>query len=100
MRDRFIGKRTKPVKYSSARTRSSSLNHFLGGAEINETHAGLEMHPGEIAENLEFKFNSGVNRTDNPKQYGPANIPTRKIGPKRFALENDVSAWVRKKGEA
>lgn len=100
MRERLFGKRTKPVKYSSARTRVSSLQGFLGGADFNEVHTRPKLNPGEIPENLEHKFNSGVNRTDNPVQYGPANIPTRRIGKKKFALENDVAAWVRKKGEA
>ena len=100
MRDRLFGIRTKPVKYSSAKTRINSLQGFLGGADFNEVHSRPQLHPGEVAENLEFKFNSGVNRTDNPMQYGPANIPTRRIGKKKFALEIDVAAWVRKKGEA
>lgn len=100
MRERIIGRRTKPIKYSSASTRSTSFQGFMGGAEFNEVHTRPKLQPGEIAEDLEYKFNSGVNRTDNPKQYGPANIPTRKIGPARFPLENDVAAWLRKKGEA
>lgn len=100
MRERLIGVRAKPIKYSSAKTRATSLQFSMGGAEFNEVHERPKLHPGEIAENLEYKFNSGVNRTDNPKQYGPANIPTRRIGKKKFALENDVAAWVRKKGEA
>lgn len=100
MRERILGPRTRPIKYSSAKTRSTSLQGFMGGAEFNETHGPLERHPGEINEDLEYKFNSGVNRTDNPQSYGPANIPTRRIGRLKFALENDVAAWVRKKGEA
>lgn len=90
--------RGHPVKYSSNDTRGVSLHGLMGGAEINEDWHGLEIHPIETPENLEVRFNSGVNRTDCPGMWGPAHVD-RRLANKVCQTQNEVAGWKRNKGE-
>jgi len=87
-----------PLKYSSASTRSTTMQGFLGGAEIEEIQTGALKLPIDTPENLEVKHHSGVNRTDCPSCYGPAKV-VRKLC--NFTLDNGdaVKSWVRRNGE-
>lgn len=95
---KLFGKSNQPIKYSSVPTRFATLHAYMGGAEINEQQDTLVVVPGEQAENLEQRFNSGVNRTDMPKMWGYPN-PTRKLANKTFSLNADVQGWRRNNGE-
>ena len=95
---KLLGKSKHPVKYPSLPTRFATMHGYMGGAEINETQDGLIIIPGEEHENLEHRFNSGVNRIDMPKMWGYPN-PTRKLANKTFSLSADVAGWRRDKGE-
>lgn len=93
------GPAQKPVKVSSLSTRSMSLQPFMGGAEINEVNPGLDRNPTDDTSNLEGKFNSGVNRTDLPSQWGYPNVK-RKIGGTQMLLADEIRSWRRVRGNA
>ena len=94
---KLIGKR-KPIKYSSVKTRFATLQPFMGGAEGNETHDDIITVPGEQKENLEARFNSGVNRTDVPRMWGYPTV-ARRLANKRLDTSKEVKSWRRQKGE-
>lgn len=98
MRERLFGKRTKPIQYTSNRTRFMSLQSTMGGAELNDTRPTMLPQPYETAENLEQRFNSGANRTDMPRMWGYPNV-VRHIGPIETSLSNEIRSWRRQKGE-
>jgi hypothetical protein len=94
---RIFGKRA-PIKYSSVQTRFSSLHGFQGGAEFNEVNSAPDAQPGEIPEDLEARFNSGVNRTDCPRMWGHPQV-VRKLANKYLDNEAEIQAWRRDGGE-
>lgn len=85
-------------KYSSNKTRFVSLQGFMGGAEIEEEQPQPLRMPHDDNENLEAKFNSGVNRTDMPKMWGHPDV-IRKLGNREMRLSNELRAWRRVGGE-
>lgn len=96
---RLIGRNpAKPVKYSSVDTRYTSLQHFMGGAEGNEINRPPMKLPIDNNEDLEIKFNSGVNRTDIPRMWGYPNVG-RRLAKTKLELANDIKSWRREKGE-
>ncbi len=96
--DKMFGKSKTPLKYSSATTRSTSLQGFLGDAAGEEKQEVPCEVPYDIRENLELKFRSGANRTDIPSAYGPVNIG-RTIADKRPSLASEMYSWLRNRGE-
>lgn len=90
--------KAKPVRYNSVPTRFVSLDPFMGGAQGKDMVSGFNPMPFEVSNNLEQKFNSGVNRTDMPSAWGYPNV-TRKLARDKFLLANDIQAWRRNKGE-
>lgn len=95
---KLYGKSPSPLKYSSADTRISSLQDFMGGAELPEDYDGMQALPIDAPEDLEAKFKSGVNRSDCPRMWGFPN-PVKPLGVKRFQLRDAVAGWVRHNGE-
>ena len=88
----------RPPKYSSTPTRNTSLQFFMGGAEINEHHEH-NPDPTNQPENLEAKFNSGVNRTDVPRMWGHPSVDRYFGTSRKLSLAQDVKNWRRQKGE-
>lgn len=97
MRERLLGRR-KPIKYSSDPTRYTSLDFVEGNARIDDPMHGPSSLPVDSRENLELKFRSGANRTDCPSRYGAANVQKKILG-RRFSTTNDITGYIRKKGE-
>ena len=96
-RMRLFQIRNKPAKYSSVRTRFMNLDAFQAGAELNGSFE-VEKLPIDGREDLEAKFNSGVNRTDVPRMWGHPSVD-RKLGDKTMSLANEIKGWRRSKGE-
>lgn len=95
---KLLGRSKKPVQYSSASTRGTSLQAFMGGAEINETHSAPFVLPIDNPGHRELFFNSGVNRTDLPSAYGPPNVH-KTLANKKFDLGKELFSWIRYRGE-
>lgn len=93
-----MGKRVRPVKYISDRTRYFTADIYLGGANINEDMPGVQPLPIDDKENLEVKFASGVNRTDVPRMWGYPSVD-RHIGGRQQLLANEIRDWRRVGGE-
>lgn len=98
MRMKLFGKRDKPVKYISDRTRFFSADVYLGGAQFNEVNDTPMPLPIDEVRNLEHKFNSGVNRTDVPRMWGHPSVD-RHLAGRQLELANEVRDWRRNKGE-
>ncbi len=96
--DKIFGKSSTPLKYSSAETRSTSLQPFMGDAAGDEKQEGPCFFPYDNRENLELKFKSGANRTDLPSAYGPVSIG-RRIADKKTSLASEMFSWIRNRGE-
>jgi hypothetical protein len=94
------GRSAKPLKYSSAPTRATSMQAFMGGAEGKEDFPVPEKLAIDDTACVDWElfYNSGVNRTDIPSAYGPPNVDKR-LGNKRLPLANDLFTWKRNKGE-
>lgn len=88
------GRSKGPVKYSSAKTRVTSLDRFLGGAQGDEVWSGLDLSGPKDACNLEDKFQSGVNRTDCPSAWGALAVD-RRVANVKFSLLDEISGWLR-----
>lgn len=95
---KLFGKTKGGVKYTSKNTRGSSLQGFMGGAEFTEKNNGLEKLPIDNPENLEAKFNSGVNRTDMPSSWSYPSVDY-KLADRRLGLAEAIQGWRRNKGE-
>lgn len=97
MNFRIFGPSAKPVQYASNATRFISMDVLLGGAEFQEHHDLPVTLPIDSHENLEARFNSGVNRTDIPRMWGYPAVD-RKLGEKRFSLADELDGWRRING--
>lgn len=97
---RICGLSTSPKAgmYSSTATRFASLQGFTGGAEIDEQQPMPQKMPHDESENLEAKFNSGVNRTDVPRMWGHPDV-IRKLAGTTLDLGTEISAWRRNGGQ-
>lgn len=106
IRDKIMGESKAPIRYSSVKTRMSHLEGFLGGAIFSESGtmawADDDQDPKTLAcetdPNYEVAFRSGVNRTDLPSAYGPADV-TRVIGPVSTTLWGEIAGWMRFQGQ-
>lgn len=93
-----LSKSPKAGEYTSTSTRFASLQGFTGGAEITEVQEMPAQMPHDESEDLEAKFNSGVNRSDIPRMWGHSDV-IRKLGNKSLSLANEIRAWRRNGGE-
>lgn len=90
--------RKNGISYDSNPTRHLSLDNLMGGAQFREINEACPLNPGEMKEDLEARFNSGVNRTDCPRMWGHPSVD-RKLGPKRSFLSEEIASWRRQNGE-
>lgn len=95
---RLFESKTKKLEYSSTPTRNSTLQRFMGGAELNEDWQKPALLPIDSVENLEQKFNSGVNRTDVPRMWGHPDV-RRTLAGKQLPLAEEIRSWRRNGGE-
>jgi len=93
-----IFKRGKGLKYTSAETRSTSLDFFCGGAQGDETFEPVRAMPGAVPEDLEKKFKSSVCRIDLPLSHGYPDI-IRKLADKSLGTAEAIRSWRRHNGE-
>ena len=98
--EKIFGYSVKPISYSSAPTRYSSLHGFMQGAEFNEVNDSPCAPSYETPNNWQaMNIKSGVNQSDCPSKFGIVRRGTDKIGGKIFTQSMITDGWIRRKGE-
>lgn len=86
------------LKYSSAGTRSTSLDVFAGNATIDSPLPVPKRLPIDGGENLMHKFQSRACLNDLPSRHG-VKVVTKKLAGRFFDIDWDIQNWMRNKGE-
>lgn len=99
----FLFRKTKDVKYSSAVTRKTTLQGFMGNAELADSTIGLNSVSSDIQEDLIKKFCSGTvgaSRPGNPDLPSafPSHIVSRKIEKTSLDADDEKASWIRRGG--